>query len=434
MRLSFYMIAGTVLVSSMSGLPARAASESVIVAFDPTTDPCTPRYPESQVVAGAGVLYGTSYAGGCSDGSMPGAGTVFELIPPATAGGSWQDVVLHTFGQNDEGGILPYGPVLVGKNGELYGMTSFHSHVGAGAVYELTPPPAGQTAWGFQLLHIFGSVPNDGAYMNGGLIADSSGRLYGAAPSGGAGGFGIIFMLTPPPAGSTQWGYQIIHQFCPTDGEGPNSLIERTMGGVFTLFGTAQIGGTGNAGTVFSLAAPQAGQTSWSLTTLYNFIGGSDGQYPFSGLSVDKSFQLYGTTQLGGEGGPNPNAGSGIVFKLIPSTDAGKTRWTELILHRFQGGADGDSPMGGVVEVVGAHLFGTTSNTAFELTPITYGGDVAPWNEKILHEFPSSSTDGNYANAPLLPITANGVTSYYGTTSQGGNTTCSCGTVFVVTP
>jgi uncharacterized repeat protein (TIGR03803 family) len=39
-----------------------------------------------------GNLFGTTYAGGAS-----GVGTVFELSPPATAGGAWTEAVLSSF-------------------------------------------------------------------------------------------------------------------------------------------------------------------------------------------------------------------------------------------------------------------------------------------------------------------------------------------------
>src|ERR1035438_814328 len=50
-------------------------------------------YPESTLVFGStGALYGTTGAGGAD------AGAIFELAPPAAAGGVWTETVLYGFG------------------------------------------------------------------------------------------------------------------------------------------------------------------------------------------------------------------------------------------------------------------------------------------------------------------------------------------------
>lgn len=38
---------------------------------------------------------------------------------------------------------------------------------------------------------------------------------------------------------------------------------------------------------------------SWTLTDLYDFLGGGDGQYP-AGVTLDSNGNLYGTTIRGG--------------------------------------------------------------------------------------------------------------------------------------
>lgn len=45
-----------------------------------------------------GNLYGTTYQGGPSGGNCAGnCGTVFELSPPATSGGSWTETIIYNF-------------------------------------------------------------------------------------------------------------------------------------------------------------------------------------------------------------------------------------------------------------------------------------------------------------------------------------------------
>ncbi len=45
------------------------------------------------------------------------------------------------------------------------------------------------------------------------LTADAKGVLYGSTSKGGQTGSGVIFKLTPPAAGQTQWTYELLHDF-----------------------------------------------------------------------------------------------------------------------------------------------------------------------------------------------------------------------------
>ena len=87
--------------------------------------------------------------------------------------------------------------------------------------------------------------------------------------------------------------------------------------------------------------------TAGAEAVIYNFKGGTDGAEPLAELT-NLSGTLYGTTYYGGNGSGNP----GTVFKI---TTSGK----ETVLYRFAGEPDGQSPVGGVIEVGGV-LYGTT--------------------------------------------------------------------------
>jgi uncharacterized repeat protein (TIGR03803 family) len=86
---------------------------------------------------------------------------------------------------------------------------------------------------------------------------------------------------------------------------------------------------------------------------LYSFHGRpNDGAYPRGNLIADETGALYGTTVNGGSASEN-----GTVFKLTPS----KGRYTESILHRFQGAPnDGAQPMAGLIADETGALYGTT--------------------------------------------------------------------------
>ena len=60
-------------------------------------------------------------------------------------------------------------------------------------------------------------------------------------------------------------------------------------------------------------------QNNGNETVLHSF-NGTDGFYPYGGLTRDNAGQLYGTTQYGGDFNCEPQygRGCGTVFKVIP--------------------------------------------------------------------------------------------------------------------
>jgi len=59
-----------------------------------------------------GNLYGTTLEGGAYlAGTIFGAGTVFELTPPTSSGGSWTESILHSFDGTD--GTAPDAGLVV---------------------------------------------------------------------------------------------------------------------------------------------------------------------------------------------------------------------------------------------------------------------------------------------------------------------------------
>jgi hypothetical protein len=77
-------------------------------------------------------FYGATYGGGQYE-----AGTIFEMVPPASPGESWTEVVLHSFTGAD--GSSPNG-VTVGPDGALYGTTVGGGANNEGTVFQLVLP------------------------------------------------------------------------------------------------------------------------------------------------------------------------------------------------------------------------------------------------------------------------------------------------------
>jgi len=236
----------------------------------------------------------------------------------------------------------------------------------------------------------------------------------------------------PPPAVAEQ----VLYKFCSlggcTDGSNPSTGL--IMDGSGNLYGTTEFGGSHSAGTVFKLAPTMTG---WVETVLYSFcaLGGNactDGGLPLSALIMDGAGNLYGTTDAGGTNG------GGVAFRIAPNG-------TETVLYSFcaLGGSactDGTDPLAGLIMDPAGNLYGAaelggshSKGAVYKIAPSGSG-----WTETVLYSFCSQSScvDGANPAASLLMDVAGNL---YGTTVNGGNDFCGpnntspCGTVFQLT-
>lgn len=278
------------------------------------------------------------------------------------------------------------------------------------------------------VLHAFDT--QDGWYLSGGLIADSAGALYGVAQMGGRHDAGTVYRLTPPASGAEEWHFDVLHRFGGgwTDGFGPaNELIRDSTG---SLYGVTTKGGRGGAGIVFRLTPPAGGTSEWTESILYSFSDADDGGYPEGPLLLDSAGSLYGVTEHS-SGRSACSLGCGSIFKLSPA-GAGAGEWTETVLYRFQGDHDGAMPSGGLIfdttgDLLGLTVSGGTAagGTIFQLTPPK--PPATAWSKEILHNF-TATPDGSGPGGRLAVGPAN---SLYGTTEGGGG---GRGTIFKLTP
>lgn len=149
------------------------------------------------------------------------------------------------------------------------------------------------------------------------------------------------------------------------------------------LFGTASAGSLGSVGndcnegcgSVYSLIPPGSSGAG-KFSVLYQFTGvlNGDGAFPTGGLTAFNGV-LYGTTQWGGLPGCFEFQGCGTIFSLTPPASPGGS-WTETVLYRFTGSADGSGPNGSLAVDSHGVLYGTTSaggyyneGTVFSLRP-----------------------------------------------------------------
>jgi hypothetical protein len=190
----------------------------------------------------------------------------------------------------------------------------------------------------------------DGAYPASAPVLGYNGNLYGTTLLGGAGcsgtGCGTIYQLAPPAAGSSTWTLTTLFRFGGgSDGEEPVNIIAGSNG---VLYGVAEYGANKSClvnGVALGCGTiftliPPITGSTWTFYSLYEFTGAGDGAFPAYGLTRDANGNLYGTA-LGGGNCATHNCGT--IWKLSPPT-GNQTTWQLTTLHSFGGGADGYAP------------------------------------------------------------------------------------------
>jgi uncharacterized repeat protein (TIGR03803 family) len=229
-----------------------------------------------------GNLYGTTYEGG-----KGGYGAIFRVAPDGT------ETVVHSFAGADGEG--PEAGLLRTDNGKFYGTTEFGGAYRQGTLFEVTKSGA-ET-----VLHAF-TLGSDGGEPASALIADAEGNFYGTTADGGTDvNAGTVFTLAPDGTET------VLHNFTggTADGARPECGVYRDSQG--NLYGTTVEGGAANLGIVYEIAP------DGTETVLHSFTGQTDdGASPYGSLVADEKGRLYGTTQVGGA------SNAGTIFRITP--------------------------------------------------------------------------------------------------------------------
>jgi len=165
--------------------------EHILHSFNPvgTNDGATPLAP--LVIGSGGTLYGTTQVGGGSGNQ----GAAFSLVPPISSGGAWTESILYGF--SDLAGNLGFniqaGLLLSKKTGALYGAAYGGGANGSGTLFQLKPPTSPGGTWKFTELYSFTGA-EDGGQPNTGLAVANGGILYGTTLSSDVNG-GTVFSL-----------------------------------------------------------------------------------------------------------------------------------------------------------------------------------------------------------------------------------------------
>lgn len=293
------------------------------------------------------------------------------------------------------------------------GTTQYAGTTGNGTLYVITS--AGKVS----VVHNFTGAA-DGANPVSRPVAFTDGNFYGTTPNGGTYGYGTVFKYSPKSGAFTT-----IHEFTGTgaDGGSPvaglsirivrssNASGARVTQPQFSqmanssasidkvLYGTASVGGAGNAGTVFSIAP------NGTFATLHSFVGNPDGSTPSADLTPDTNGNLYGTALNGG------SSGAGTVFAIKPGN-------AFAVVADFYMDANGNfpagaSPLAPITVAFNGALYGSTSaggaNDLGELFKIS-GGTFSD-----IHDF--ASADGASPQGKMVDGLDGNL---YGTTNLGG--------------
>ena len=294
--------------------------------------------PEAGLLADAnGNLFGTTFSGG------NGYGTVFEVAnnPSHTL------TTLVKFANTN--GANPAESLIADANGNLYGTTGHGGANNLGTVFEIANNPSHTVT----TLATFNGTNGSNPWCR--LVVDSSGNLYGTTYKGGANSDGTVFEI----ANDANHTLTTLATFNGPNGNEPYGGL--LMDGSGNLFGTTSIGGdltqfSGNgAGTVFEIA----NDPSHTFSTLAIFNSSSQGYNLEGDLVMDSFGDLFGTAS---DGGPS-HAGS--VFEV-----ANDTNHTISTLFAFDG-TNGHAPKSGLLMDASGNLYGTTAaGNLYELSPV----------------------------------------------------------------
>ena len=293
-------------------------------------------YPYAPPVEGNdGNFYGTTTAGGNTTVCGSGCGTIYKITPAGTLTTLYQFDITH--------GYAPYGPLVLGTDGNFYGTTTFGTSANAGVIFRISP--AGKFALLFSFDNTHGQTPFAG------LVQGADGNFYGTTIYGGSTGGGVVFKITPSGK------LTILHTMNgTTDGARPYGGLVLASDGNF--YGANAYGGTVNSncadgcGTFFKITPKGA----YSVLGKFDFTTGATPEVtPFQHTSG----VAYGDSQVGGTGNVSPCAAGlcGVFYS-----------WKNTSLPAFVSLLPYSGKVGKVIEFLGQGFVSGKTTVSFNGT------------------------------------------------------------------
>jgi len=314
--------------STTTGAVFKVAPDGTTTTIYSFTGGSDGAYPYAPPVEGNdGNFYGTTTAGGNTVKCGSGCGTIYKITPAGALTTLYQFDITH--------GYAPYGPLVLGTDGNFYGTTTFGTSANAGVVFKISP--AGK----FTLLFSFDSTHGETPF--GGLVQGADGNFYGTTIYGGTGG-GVVFKITPSGK------LTVLHEINGTaDGARPYGGLVLASDGNF--YGANAYGGTINSncaegcGTVFKITPKGV----YSVLYKFDFTTGATSEttpFQHTGGVID------GESSVGGTGNVNPCVAGlcGVFYS-----------WKSASLPAFVSLLPYSGKVGKTVEFLGQGFNGTTS-------------------------------------------------------------------------
>ena len=182
------------------------------------------------ILARNGNFYGVTLNGGEWN-----QGALFEMTRAGAVS------VLYSFVQGVTG-ANPYGPLVEGPDGSLYGTTTTGAQFLGGTIFKLSPGHGGAVT----VVYYFAQNAT-GFNAIAGPVLGTDGNLYGATIAGGTDFVGVLFRS------STSGAYEVLYDMDTTHGANPASTQIQGTNGKF--YGLANPGGLYNGGVFYSLDA-----------------------------------------------------------------------------------------------------------------------------------------------------------------------------------
>lgn len=345
---------------------------------------------------------------------IPAICAAIVLLAAASWAASTTKLIYSFAGNND--GEYTDTELAIDSAGNLYGTSVQGGNGGGtpgpGTVFQVTPAGVHTVLYNF-------TGGADGGEPYKGVTLDAQGNLYGTTVTGGGGscegGCGVVFKLTN--SGGT-WTQSVIHAFTGSDGSGPGSPVAFDKHG--NLYGTTPTGGANGLGVVYQLSPDGTG--GWKFRVIHDFTGGADGSGGGAGrLLIGPAGTIYGVCTVGGANG------LGNVYQMFHYHGL----WHFKTLYAFKGHPDGALPYGGLVVDKIGNLYGTTYYAGANDLGTVYrlSHENGAWTEAVLYSF-KGGADGD---SPISTLVSDKVGNLYGTTSDGGAASCSCGLIFKLT-
>jgi uncharacterized repeat protein (TIGR03803 family) len=324
-------------------------------------------FPHGNLIQGSDdFFYGTTQGGGEDDEY----GTVFKINADGTSFS-----VIKYFSETD--GANPYGGLILGNDGYLYGMTQSGGSNYAGTVFKID-----ETGSSFTVLKNFNY--SDGSSPFGNLLQGSDGLLYGMTNGGGLYQQGVVFKINVDGSG-----FEVLKHLNETEGAFPvESLVQGSDG---YLYGITTSGGRHDNGTIFKI---NTDGTSFSVLKDFNSAEGRSS----ASLLLASDGYFYGTTR---------SDNSSTLFRLNPD-GSGYTTLKSL------NSSEGPIPSNTLIEGSDGALYGTATygdNDLGSVSKLSKDGS----NITFLTRF--SSTDGLN---PYDDLIQGDDGAFYGITSTGG--------------